>query len=319
MNSHPVVSRLTQLSDQWASFVANTAARVLVWQLSALEEPMLNAFLELESDETTAEHPDVFLTMHAAFSSAESYGSELARTLANGCDEGRASLRELELPYEWALPAPAKHELDWAYLARVAQAFASYYALEGCFVFVLRPSAVADSAAFQAWLSKFAEVAPDNVRAIVIDAVASATPLLSALPDHQQARVVLQTAALRMPLALQQLSAEAGQLDTPGGQFRDLFVRMSCALSERRLDAALPLGAAALKVARDHALWHLTLPVHLALGTACLSEQRGLEALEHYRAAEADAQHGMTASDAHTAQLCQSLCVKSRVSHGAAL
>ena len=93
MRTNPIAQRLQMLSDQWAQFAGEPQARLLCWQLTAAELPMFEAFLEQESDERSAEHADVFVTLDTPFASADDYGAALCRTLADGYSQGTEELR----------------------------------------------------------------------------------------------------------------------------------------------------------------------------------------------------------------------------------
>jgi hypothetical protein len=200
---------------------------------------------------------------------------------------------------------------------RVCESFFAFYELKGLLVLVLRPHEVLDVAGYRSWLQQLTQALPAFIRLLVLDEAEH--PAYAALASSAPPRIVSVRAALDMPGALQQLSDAAGGLDTPGGQFRDAFVRTGNTLGAGQLDHALTLGAAAVAVAQAHGLWHLAVPVHVALGVALLGAKRGAETLAQYDAAEAAAQRGMTLEDPLTSDVCKTLYLQSRVGHGAAL
>jgi hypothetical protein len=317
MRTNPIAQRLQRLSDQWAQFAGDPKARVMCWQLTAAELPMFDAFIEQESDEQSAEHADVFVTFDTPFVRADEYGAALSRSLADGYSQGADELRALGLAADWQLPAADKSEQDIAYLLRTCQTFVAFYQIQSLLVLVLRPREVSDSAAYTAWLQRFALEAPAFVRVLLLDAAEHpAHAQLSAAAPEKLRSVA---AALDLARALEQLSDEAGGLDTPGGQFRGLFVRLGNALSQADLSRALALGSQAVELARAHALWHLAVPVQVALGAALAGEGRAQEALAQYVAAETDAQCGMAQADATASAICKTLYLQSRLAHGAAL
>ena len=82
---------------------------------------------------------------------------------------------------------------------------------------------------------------------------------------------------------------------------------------------ALTLGGQAVELARANALWHLAVPVQVALGAALAGEGRAQEALAQYVGAETDAQRGMAQEDPSARAICKTLYLQSRLAHGAAL
>jgi tetratricopeptide (TPR) repeat protein len=130
---------------------------------------------------------------------------------------------------------------------------------------------------------------------------------------------VSQRAQLDLPAALQELSDAAGNLDTPGGKFRDLFLRMGNALQAGELERALGYADAAAELAKTQALWHLAVPVQVAVATTLLARGRGAEGLERYTRAEEAAEAGTAQADPVLAALCKKLYLQSRLAHGAGL
>jgi hypothetical protein len=317
MKTNAIARRLQQLSDQWQAFADTGDARILCWSLAPDEVQMFEAFLEVESDEASAEHPDLFVTLETPFVDALGHGFALGQTLEAGLQAGQAELRELGLKDSFAAPARLRGERDIAHLMRTCQALRAYYELQAALVLVLRPSTVADPSAYQRWLLNLALEAPSPVRAVVLDDVRNPTYLQLCAADRE--RVLSVPAALDMPGALQELSNAAGNLDTPGGQFRDLFVRLGNALGKQDLAGALNLGESALALCRAHGLWHLSVPVHFALAAGLLAAARAPQAIQHYLAAETAAEAGAEHGGEETRVLCVLLRVQARLGHAAAL
>jgi uncharacterized protein YaeQ len=88
MQLNSIAQRLSMLSDQWASFTEQARARVLCWQLTADECSMFEAFIELESDERTAEHATLFEQTVPLAAAAQDGGGMLdCHRLASFCYE----------------------------------------------------------------------------------------------------------------------------------------------------------------------------------------------------------------------------------------
>jgi hypothetical protein len=317
MKTNAIARRLQQLSDQWQAFADSADARILCWLFAPDEVAMFDALIEVESDEASAEHPDLFVTLETPFVDALSHGFTLGQTLEAGLRDGQAELRELRLKDGFAAPTKLRDERDIAHLIRTCQALRAYYELGAALVLVLRPSSVADPTAYQRWLAGLALEAPSPLRAVVLDDAQNPSYLQLCAADRK--RVLSVRAALDMPAALQELSNAAGNLDTPGGQFRDLFVRLGNALGKQDLPGALALGETALELCRAHGLWHLSVPVHFALAAGLLAAARAPQAIEHYVAAETAAQEGAEQGAEETRAVCAVLRVQARLGHAAAL
>ena len=317
MRDNPIARRLSRLSDQWASFLSNPDARLFCWQLEAAEQSSFEAFMELESDEKTAEHTTLFVTLDAPFDGADAYGRRLAQALEHGTEQGEQELKTLGLASGCRAPAPQKQERDPAYWVRVCESWRHFFEVGTELGVILRPSAVSDLASYAQWLLELVRAAPTQVRTIVLeDAPAcSLSPLLAAGGE----RVVCTRAALDIPGALIELSDAAGHLETPGGRFRDLFLRMGQALQASDLERALEFGKSAVALAVEHALFHLAVPVHVALAASLLAGQRESEGLVHYAQAEALAQRGTELQDPTLATLAMQLRLQAAMAHAAGL
>ena len=122
-----------------------------------------------------------------------------------------------------------------------------------------------------------------------------------------------------MPGALQQLSNDAGNLDTPGGRFRDLFLRLTNRIGKGDLEGRDGMGDLALALVAEHGLWHLGVPVHFALASGLLAASRFKEAALHFAAAESSALRGEQAGAEDARATCKTLRFQSRLGHGSAL
>jgi hypothetical protein len=303
------------LSDQWALFSADTDARILRWLVREDERRMLETFFALESDERAAEHQDFFYALLTPFRDAQRHGHALRTAWLEQYSSIKPALQSEQLDASWE--PPAESESDLACLLQTCSSFRSHYALEGLLVLVLDPSSVASSEQYQLWLGSFAVAAPPELRAIVIERYDA--PIADTLAKYHPNLVKTVRAELDMPAALEEISREAGRLDTPGGQFRDLFVKLTNAISRRDLAASRQLGAAAVTLAESQSWFHLVVPVQIALGALWGSAGKHQEALAAYAAAEAAAVRGESECPVEARATCKQLLLQARLGRGLAL
>jgi hypothetical protein len=308
---NPIQRRLTLVNDEWVEFAELPDARVLCLQVTPDEAPMFDAFVAVES-EPSGQLPDLFIRLLAPFDSLTSYGFALSVEFCKQAEALHEGLESPETP-PWAPPRPERGEADVALLVRSCSSFSQHYALPGHLALVLQPAAVSAPTAFQSWLQRLALAAPANVRAVVLDDARE--PELTPLAKAEPVRVVAKPLDLDMPGARLEISQEAGGLDTPGGQFRHLFVKLANALGEGKLPEALGFGQAALAIAGAQSWFALAVPVHFALGAALAGVGRGPEANERYLLAEAAATRGEEAGDA----TCTKLRAQARMVRGGLL
>lgn len=308
-----VERRLDLLHDQWTEFAQLPEARLLRWVVEPDEVRMVEAWLHKEGDERMGECPDLFLRLEEPFDEPARYGYALREALVRMEEESRAGLEEEGLS-GWRCP-PAKEgttDVD-AFLAACDSLRSHYENLCEHLVLVLMPTQGTDASAWLKWLGRAVEKAESpHVRLMVLDDARALVlePLAEALPE----RVVTMPAKLDMGRALEELSQEAGHLDTPGGKFRELFVRMGNAATKGDVEKVARLGAQAVAIAASHGLHSLAVAAHFVVGGALLGAGRPQEALEHYRQAETAASESEGKGETQGAQLR----LKSRMAQGAA-
>jgi tetratricopeptide (TPR) repeat protein len=308
-----VERRLKLLHDQWTEFAQLPEARLLRWVVEPDEMRMVEAFVHKEGDERLGECPDLFLRMEEPFDEPERYGYALREALVRLEEESRAGLEEEGLG-GWRCPPVKEGGTDVeAFLAACDSLRSHYESLCEHLAVVLMPVRGVDASAWLKWLGGAVDKAVSaHVRLVVLDD--ARTLVLEPLAEAQPERVVTILAKLDMGRALEELSQEAGHLDTPGGKFREFFVRMGNAATKGDVEKVERLGAQAVAVAAGQGLYSLVVAAHFVMGGALLGAGRPREALEHYRQAEAAAGESETKGEPQGAQLR----LKSRMAQGAA-
>ncbi len=313
---NPIERRLDKINDLWVAFAEQPDARVLCLFALPDELRMVDAFVAMESDARAGTLPDLFVELKSPFEAASSYGYALCGEFLEIAKKLHAGLESAEVQ-PWSPPQATRGEDDVSLWIRTCVSFHQHYAVTGHFAAVLRPASVSEPGTLQSWLQRFAAAAPPQVRAVVVDDAKS--PSLAPLVKAEPIRVVGKSLDLDMPGARLELSREAGGLDTPGGQFRHLFVKLGNALGEQKLPEALAFGQAALTLAAAQGWWHLMVPVHCALAAGLLGAERLPEAVGQYQAAEAAALRGETDAPEEARPTCKTLRLQSRLGTGSAL
>lgn len=308
-----VEKRLDLLHDQWTEFAQLPGARLLRWVVEPDEVRMVEAFLRKEEDERLGECPDLFLRLDTPFEEPARYGHVLREALVGLEMESHEGL-EAEGLSEWCCPPVNEGATgEEAFLAACESLWLHYERLCEHLVLVLLPERGADARAWSEWLLRTVRKARvPHVRLVVLDD--ARTLALESLAELLPERVVTIPARLDMARALEELSREAGHLDTPGGQFRELFVRMGTAATKGDVDKVEKLGAQAVAVAAGQGLHGLVVTARFVMGGALLGARRPQEALEHYRQAEVAAE----ASAAKGEPEGPLLLLKARLAQGAA-
>ncbi len=278
---------------------------------------MAETFLAMEADEQAGEHPDLFLTFEAPFANAREHGYFLRNELVTAFREGSAELEKDGVDVSWQPPTVRRNERDIPFLIRTCASFYEHLKLTRHLVLVLRPEAVVDPEAYQLWLHQWAVEAPANQRALIFDDARA--PAFVELCKADPKRVWARSPELNMPAAMEELSQAGGNLDTPGGQYRDLFVRMGTAFEKQDLTLASSLGDQALAIAASQGWFHMAVPIQFALGAALLGAGRAQEAIGRYAAAEKSAEAGETEGQEELRPTCKRLRMQARLGRGSAL
>lgn len=309
-SAEPIRQRFAWLHDQWVFFAENDRARVLIWRVQDDERRMLDAFFTMESEPDLGELPDLFLRVDAPFTDGDSYALALRDALVNASEEARTEPDADDTQPNWYPPPLSRGGKVQEMCVAAYQSFRAHFAVAGRLAFVLEPSALSDAASFCAWLVTSSRAAPVEVRFIVADS--ARTPVF-VLPADEA--VVVQEAGLDMPGALLQVSRAAGNLDTPGGMYRHLFVAFTAALGKKDLAQAEQLAARLLAITTPLQWFALEVPVQLAMGASLAELNRTKEALARYSAAETSAFAGEQAGDA----ACSKLRMQARMVRGGLL
>ncbi|WP_164013632.1 hypothetical protein [Pyxidicoccus trucidator] len=313
VSKNAVERRLDLLHDQWTEFAQLPEARLLRWVVEPDEVRMVEAFLHKEGDERLGECPDLFLRLEEPFDEPARYGYALREALVRLAEESRADLDDAGLP-GWTCPPVQASGTDVdAFLAACDSLRAHSESLCEHLAVVLMPARGTDAGAWLKWLEDAVrKAASAHVRLVVLDDARTLglEPLAEVWPE----RVVTIPAKLAMGRALEELSQEAGHLDTPGGKFRELFVRMGNAATKGDVGQVERLGAQAVAVVAGQGLYALVVAARFVMGGALLGAGRPKEALEHYRQAEAAAEESAAKGEPQGAQLR----LRSRLAQGAA-
>lgn len=310
----PIVERLEQVASQWADFAEQPDARVLCWVLEPDEHAMIDAFVAVEDDPEASQTQDLFVPLKAPFVPGR-YGTALLAEFTERATELHRGLEDSQRP-AWQPPRAAGGAPDPLPFLQACQSFIEHYQLPGLLALVLNPQEIADVPAFVAWLDLVARTALPKLpklRLVVRDEARA--PALAPLVKAQPERVVAVPADLDMPAARLEISEDAGNLDTPGGQYRHAFVQMGNALGKPDLATADQQAKVALAITTAQG-WHaLAVPIHLAMGASLAGAGKNEEANRRYLAAETAAAEGEKAGD----ETCGKLRVQARLCRGTLL
>lgn len=305
--------RLDLLQDQWTQFALDPKARLLRWAVAPDEVCMVEALWAKESDEWAAETPDLLLRLQSPFEDPEEHGRALRRELLDMLNRAQEALAEEGPRRRWTCPASAPDASDVQALVAALEAFHAVHAPGEAVVGVwLDPQEVVDPGLYAAWLLLLAKAASAACRFVVLED--SAWPALEELAKADPERVQSAEAGLDMPAAQEEISRQGGDLETPGGMFRHLFVQMSNAAKKGEVARATELADRAAALAEEQKWPALAAAAHMALG-GVLAGGQPQQAMERYRLAEEFAAR----AEEEGSRQCGSISLHARMASGAVL
>ncbi|HVI01011.1 MAG TPA: hypothetical protein VM869_19975 [Enhygromyxa sp.] len=315
---NPIEGRLEQLYDHWEAFVEHPSARLLRWCVRSNEFRCVEAFFAAEDDERAGRLPVVFLRFEDPFDDPLSYAGTLRERLLEAVELARADEGKGEAEAggpslaEFRPPSPTGNHLHD--LMATAEALCRQQGPDNLpmLALVLMPARVGDPGGWMAWLRTAVQRTPAVVRLVVFDHLEAEA--LRPLADAEPERIVTEVIDMDLSAAAIEISAQAGNLDKPEGQFRHAYVQMLDAIGKQDLTAAQQHAAVGLDVAQRSGWGHLEVAVPFALGSGFLQAKQPQRAVELYFKAEQRAIVGESAGEAWAGPLR----LKARLAMGAA-
>lgn len=297
--NNPVVALRTLLGSAWNTFATERDPRLLLWLATPDESRMVEAMVVAEGDARAAEVPDLFVQVRAPFVDAVQYGAAVRSELLQQYESSWEALPESERPPRFVAQPGELQATAAAFVAHHEKVFEHL-------VLVLRPTEVEDDAAYASWLAGAAVAAAPTSRLRFLAIVArdaDGEALAAAVCEQAGGRARVEKLDLNMPALYEAMSRQAGDLGSPGGRFRHLFVQLTNAVGAGDLSQAQRLAQSALAITQAQSWPSLAVAVHFALGGGFLSAARPQDALSAYQAALAAAKSATAAGAAEGAGL----------------
>ncbi|MFM2416424.1 MAG: hypothetical protein RL385_1147 [Pseudomonadota bacterium] len=292
---HPIALRFDMLHLQWQEFVAEEGARLLRWQCTADEAPVVRAFVARESEPAACVTRDFFVRFAAPFSEPRAHGFALCQAFLKAYAEVRPSLTDEGLPADFSPPAFPRDDDVGAFVALLEGFFAHQAGGVDHLVAFFEPDSMRDVGAYQLWLQRLLHRAPPSVRIVVIDE--RDAPLLDALCAREPALICSVPAALDMQAALEQ-TARAADAGDAGGKFRQLFVALGGRAKAGDVEGAVPLAQQATALALSMGCPHLAAGIHMLLAGLYSAKGKAHEALQCYGEVDALGKHTIALGEA---------------------
>lgn len=270
----PIIRRLDKLKEQYREFIADPAARVLLWRFAEDETRMLEALVQQNA--VTAESGDAILDVPCQFELRYEYGIIVIHDLDELLDEIAKSLGDAGPPQPvWIPPQPpasldrraGSPAPDQQYMVKALHSLYEHMQPQAKHLtLVLEPREVSDPAEWLGWLEDLVPLLDDEKVRYIVPHDGS-EPRLEALGQRYRGRVMSVEANLDMPAALEEIAAKTPDANLPAGLFRSHFVKLGKAVGKKDLAGARLQAPPALLIAQSQNWTHLEFAVYQALAT----------------------------------------------------
>jgi hypothetical protein len=165
MALNPVERRLVELRGHWETFVAQSEARLLIWQTSDGAGRMLQCFFEVQKHQTEYTTGDLFIVFDTPFENSIQYSRALKEALAGQYEASREELKAQGIIPDWAFAAADFTDSASGFIRALRSFGSRHHNAIGRLVAVLMPATVVQDAGFASWLSRaLDEQLPDRLR-----------------------------------------------------------------------------------------------------------------------------------------------------------
>lgn len=263
--TNAITRRLDNLQRYWDKFINTPSARCCCWQVQQDELTMIDAFYQVNADESS-DTPDIFLRLESPFVNSKSYGKVLTEELAALVDADREFLAEDDIFIDWQSQYKAHAKNNAVGFLREFFHFADSLELdEGKVVVFLAPTQIADNTAWEKWwIDALSLQLPDKIALMVCETIGQERlhNISTQFPDI----VVVFRPELDMPNAIRELMNEYGDQEDGCTHFRKAFYELTQAVGQRDASAITQKTQSALGLAREIGYPHLEIAVLCTAG-----------------------------------------------------
>ena len=293
MNLNPVERRLVLLNQHWLEFRADTARRLLVWQVPENAVRLCEGYVEAQKHE----HPDygsgdLFLLFKPPFVHSLRYARDLKDALRGHYEASLETLQAQGLPTDWPFQPAAVPDTAAAF-ANAVRSFGSHYRHSvGHIVIVLMPTSIAHRASWERWMQAlFASELPERLRVLLIDTLEN--PRFTGLAEQLGERAKIRQPALDGLAVAEECFAQEGV--GPAATFRSLCMGVATLLEKGSADQVRARVVDALAFAEKQGWPDQQVALKLMMAGAFVKEARYPEALQTYQRARQDAEQTLQA------------------------
>ncbi len=287
-DNNPILQRIDILRNHWFDFVYESDAKICRWLINSDELQLIDAFIEMESDEA-GETEDLFIMFDTPFAKKRTYSQDLVGTLISFAEINKEELSKDGIYLNWEPPRYAEAEPVSDSFLEALSSFATSFDFfgDGCIVAYLSPQEIESVKDLEKWFTSWIESrVPEKVRIMICDS--KSEPIFKEALEDYPAKIKTIEPNLEMGSVMRQLAAN-GNSKEPGTRFRQLFVDMSQAASQKRFSRMEDLGEKAIELANKQNApeWKsMHISVYLLMGNAYLGAKEYSKALESYEEGE---------------------------------
>lgn len=292
---NPIQREIEKLHEQWEDFL-NAKRPILRWHFLPDDIELGFGFIKIK-EQLDEKNPELFIHLHAAFTSSETFSYSLAEELNQMIAEGiadaeldeAATQTQAATVHDWT--APDLNDCRIGYNALFRSCVHALRALDDYIhylVIIVTPTAVNNRAAYTQWWSDCCEINaryrwPANLKIVFFDIEKESS--LALLAQQKPQHIYSMDAPVDMNAAVQNVLKEADD-GSPQAAFRNITVALQSAVGKQDKVAMEKLSANAIALAQAHHwldMWAVTL---LTRAAGYLGLQAYDLALADYRTAQ---------------------------------
>ena len=259
-----ITRRLENLQTMWEQFRALPTARCCCWTIRQDEWTMMDAFYQVNADESSDE-PDIFLRFETPFVSAKTYGKALVEELATIVESNKINLEEDNIIINWYPAYDEDPKNEAVVFLRNLFRFAESLDIEDRVVAYLSPTSIAHPASWEKWWMQILELRlPEKINLMVCDTIGD-QKLQKPAKAHPD-KMICFNPKLDMDNAIRELMNEYGDQDDNCTHFRKAFFELTQAVATKDSVKIKERTQTALALAREIDYPHLEIAVLCTAG-----------------------------------------------------
>lgn len=287
MAMNPVEQRIATMSTNWLDFRDDKSKRILVWQVQEDALSMVDAFVEMQKEQTDFSTGDTFLLFKTPCQYSLQYSNALKTELKGKFDASRDQLPDEGLEADWDFQPERIPDNAEGFVHSLLSFGSKYHQAIGHLVPILAP-AITETKTYNSWLiDLLKQNLPEKLRLLLVQTKGS--PLLDKLLEQNDPRVLIQELDINMGVLAQETFSQETTTG-PAGTFRNLLMGVVTLVERGTSSQVRSKATDALNFARKQGWKDQEVVIRMLFASSLMREQRYGDATKVYRIARETAE-----------------------------